>query len=100
MDHDFPILMFIFAGMLLLYAMILAITRDYKMLPYRAQVPVKPKNPKAYTLQLAKIIVLVSLAVAIGAAVALWYQLIGAVVILAGVTAVTWVGTKIVKDSE
>lgn len=100
MDHGFPILMFIFAGVLLLYAMILAITRDYKMLPYRAQVPVKPKNPKAYTMQLAKVIALVSLAVAIGAAVALWNQLIGAVVILAGVTAVIWAGTKIVKDSE
>ena len=98
MDHGFSILMFIFAGVLFLYAMLLAITRDYKMLPYRAQVPVKPKNPKEYTLQLAKVIALVSLAVAIGAAVALWNQLIGAIVILAGVIAAIWAGTKMVKN--
>ena len=98
MDRGFSILMFIFAAALLLYAVILAITRDYKMLPYRSRVSVKPKNPKAYTLQLAKVIALVSLAVAVGAAVALWNQTVGAIVILTGVIAAIWVGTKIVKN--
>jgi len=98
MDHGFPILMFIFAAALLIYAAILAVKKDYKMLPYRAQISVKPKNPKAYTLQLAKVVALVGLAVAAGAAVALWDQLIGAIVILAGVIAAIWAGTKIVKN--
>ena len=98
MDHGFPILMFIFATALFLYAVILAITKDYKLLPYRSQVSVKPTDPKKYTFQLAKVIALVSLAVAVGAAVALWNQLIGAIVILAGVIAAIWSGTKIVKN--
>lgn len=98
MDHGFSILMFIFAAALLLYAAVLAITRNYKMLPYRAQISVKPKNPKGYTLQLAKVIALVGLSVAVGAGVTLWNMLIGAIVILAGIIAAIWIGTKIVKD--
>ncbi len=98
MDNGFSIFMFIFAAALFLYAVILAITKDYKMLPVRAQVPVKPKHPKAYTVQLAKVIALVSLAVAAGAGIGLWNQLIGAIVILAGVIAAIWAGTKIVKN--
>ena len=98
MEHGFPILMFVFAAVLFLYAVILAITKDYKLLPYRAQVSVQPKDPKTYTFQLAKVVALVSLAVAVGAAVALWNQLIGALVILAGVIAAIWAGTKIVKN--
>ena len=98
MDNGFPILMFIFAAALFLYAVILAVTKDYKMLPLKAQIPVTPKNPKAYTLQMAKAIALVSLAVAVGAGVDLWNQLVGAIVILAGVIAAIWAGTKIVKN--
>ena len=93
MDNGFSILMFIFAAALLLYAVVLAITKDYKMLPYRAQISVKPKDPKEYTLQLAKVVALVGLAMTAGALVALWNQLIGAIVILAGVIAAIWAGT-------
>ena len=98
MDNGFSILMFIFAGALLLYAALLAITKNYNMLPYRATVSVKPKHPKKYTVQLAKVIALVAAAVAVGAAVSLWNMLIGAVVMIAAVIAAIWSGTKIVKD--
>jgi len=98
MDNGFSILMFIFAAALLLYAVVLVITKDYKMLPYRAQISVKPKDPKEYTLQLAKVVTLVGLAVAVGAVVALWNLLIGAIVVLTGVIAAIWAGTRIVKD--
>ena len=98
MDNGFPILMFFFAAGLLLYAAILAVTKDYNMLPARARVSVKPKNPKRYTVQLAKVIALVAAGVAAGAAVALWKPLIGAIVIIAGVIAAIWAGTKIVKN--
>ena len=98
MDSGFSILMFIFAAALLLYAIILAVTRDYKMLPYRSRVSVKPKDPRTYTLQLAKVIALVSVAIAAGAAVALWNQPVGGIVMLAGVIAAIWAGTKIVKN--
>ena len=99
MDQGFSILMFIFAAVLLLYAAIMAITKDYNMLPYKATVSVKPKNPKKYMVQLAKIVALVALAIAAGAAVALWNMGVGAIVMIAGVIAALWGGTKIIKKA-
>lgn len=98
MEQGFSILMFIFAAALLLYAVILAIRKDYNMLPYRATVSVKPKNPEEYTVQLAKVIALVSVAIALGAAAALWNEAAGAIVMIIGVIGSIWLGTKIVKN--
>ena len=98
MENGFSVLMLIFAAALLLYATILAITKDYKMLPYRARVSVEPKNPKKYAVQLAKVIALTALAIAAGAAVSLWSMAAGAVLMIAGVIAALWAGTKIVKN--
>jgi len=97
-EQGFSILMFIFAAALLLYAVILAIRKDYNMLPYRATVSVKPKNPEEYTVQLAKVIALVSVAIALGAAAALWNEAAGAIVMIIGVIGSIWLGTKIVKN--
>jgi len=98
MDHYFAIFMLIFAAALLLYAAILAITKDYSMLPYRARISVKPKNPEAYTVMLAKAVALVALAIAVGGGVALWNALIGVVAMIVGAIAAIWAATKIVKD--
>ena len=98
MDHNFSIFMFIFAGVLLLYAVLLAITKDYRMLPYRAQISVKPKNPKKYTVQLAKVVALVAAGIAVGAGVSLWNLAVGSIVLIVCVIAAIWAGTKIVKD--
>ena len=98
MEQGFSILMFIFAAALLLYAVILAIRKDYNMLPYRATVSVKPKNPEEYTVQLAKVIALVSVAIALGAAAALWNEASGAIVMIIGGIGSIWLGTKIVKN--
>ena len=100
MEQGFSILMFIFAGALLFYAGLMAIIKDYKMLPYRARQSVKPKNPKKYMVQLAKIVALVAAMIAAGAAVALWNGAIGAVVMVIGVIAALWCGTKIIKKAE
>jgi len=97
-EQGFSILMFIFAAALLLYAVILAIRKDYNMLPYRATVSVKPKNPEEYTVQLAKVIALVGVAIALGAAAALWNEAAGAIVMIIGVIGSIWLGTKIVKN--
>ena len=86
------------AGALLLYALLLALTKNYNMLPARATISVKPKNPKRYTVQLAKVIALVAVAIAVGAAVSLWNMLIGAIVMIAAVILAIWFGTKIVKN--
>ncbi len=98
MEQNFSIFMFIFAGAVLLYAGILAVTKDYNMLPYRSRVSVKPKNPKKYAVQLAKAIALVAVAIAAGAAVSLWNIAAGAVVMIVGVIAALWASTKIVKN--
>ena len=99
MDHGFSVFMLIFAGVLFLYAALLAINKDYKMLPYRATVSVKPKNPKKYTAQLAKAVALTALAVAVGALVSLWNMAVGAILMVVAVIAALWAATKIVKDS-
>ncbi|MBR2527852.1 MAG: hypothetical protein IKE58_05215 [Blautia sp.] len=100
MDYAFSILMFIFAGALLLYAALMAITKDYRILPYQSRVSVKPGNSEKYMVQLAKIVALVALAIALGAAVALWNIPVGAVVMLVGAIASLWFGTKIIWKAE
>ncbi len=100
MDQGFSILMFFFSAALLFYAALMAITKDYNILPYRARVSVKPKNPKKYMVQMAKIVALVAVAVAAGAAVALWNTAVGAVVMLVSVIFVLWLSTIIIKKAE
>lgn len=97
MEHGFSMLMFIFAAAVLLYAALMAITKDYRMLPFRARQSVKPKDPQAYMVQLSKIVALAALAIALGAAVALWNNALGAVVLVAGVVAALWAGTRIIR---
>ena len=97
MEQGFGILMLIFAAAIFLYAALLAITKDYRLLPYKATLSVKPKNPKAYTFQLSKVIALVALSIAVGAAIALWKPAIGAVIMVAGAILAIWAGTKIMK---
>ena len=54
MEYGYSVLMGFFSLALLLYAALMALTRDYKILPFRARVSVKPKNEKKYMLQMAK----------------------------------------------
>lgn len=98
MDHYYSIFMLIFAAALLLYAILLAVTKDYNMLPRRATISVKPKDPKKYTVRLAKVVALVAAAIAAGAVVSLWNGLVGVAVMIAGTIAMIWAGTKIVKN--
>ncbi len=100
MDNGFSILMLIFAGAILLYAALMAIKKDYNMLPFRSRVSVKPKNPEKYMVQLAKIVALVAAMIAVGAAIALWNAAVGAVVMAIGVIAALWCGTKMIKKAE
>ena len=83
-----------------LYAGLMTLTKDYKMLPYRARQSVKPKNSEKYMVQLAKIVALVASMIAIGAAAALWNGAVGGVVMVAGVVAALWCGTKIIMKAE
>lgn len=100
MENGFSILMLLFAAALLLYAGLLALKKDYKLLPYRSRVSVKPKDPKAYAVQLAKIIALVAAAPALSGLVGFWNQAAGAIVLIVGLPACIWLGTKIIKKAE
>lgn len=98
MEYGFSILMLIFSGALLLYAGLMALTKDYKMLPYRARVSVKPKNEKAYMTQLAKVVALTALSPALCALAALWNPMVGLVVLIVSAVVFLWLGTKLMKN--
>ena len=97
MEYGYSILMAIFAGALLLYAGMMALFRDYKMLPYRARVSVKPKDEKAYMRQLAKVIALVALAPALSALVGLWNMTAAFIVLIVSAVLFIWLGTRLMR---
>ena len=97
MENGFSILMGIFSAALLLYAGLLALTKEYKMLPYRSRQSVQPKDPKRYTTQLAKVIALVALAPALCALVGLWNPLVAGIVLVVGAIVFIRIGTKLMR---
>ena len=100
MEYVFSIVMGVLGAAILLYAGIMALTKDYKMLPYRSRASVKPKDPKKYAFQLSKVLALVALSPVLSALVGLW-NIIAALIVL-GVTFVLfiWLGSKFMKDVE
>ena len=102
MEYGYSILMGIFAGALLLYAGLMALTKDYKMLPYRyrARTSVKPKNPKKYMTQLSKVIALVACSPALSAIAGLWNMVAALIVLIGTGVLFIWLGTKIVHNEE
>ena len=98
MENGFSVLMLLFAAALLLYAGLLALTKNYNMLPLRARTSVKPKNPKAYTVQLAKVVALVAAAPALCGVVGFWNKAVSAVVLVGGFVFFLWLGTRIMRD--
>lgn len=100
MDYGYSILMGIFSAALLLYAGLMALTKNYRMLPMRAQVSVKPKNEKKYMTQLAKAVALAALAPALSALAGLWNMAAALIVLFAAFILLLWRGTKLMKDVE
>ena len=89
--------MFIFSGALLLYAGLLALTKDYLLLPYRVKRAVKPmskKERKSHMIKLAKIIALVSAFPAMSGAVGFWNIYVALFVLIAGTIAAIWLGIR------
>ena len=99
MDHAVSVLMFIFAGALLLYAGLLTVTKDYRLLPLRARSAGKPANAKAYTFQLAKGVAVAAAAPALCGLTALWSPALAVVVFVISLAVCLWIGTKIVKKT-
>lgn len=94
----FTILMFIFSGAILLYAGLMALTKDYKILPIRSRQSVNPKDKKRYTVQLSKAIALVAVVPALSGIVGIWSGIGAGIVFVAGLIVTVWLGTKIMKD--
>ena len=72
MEYGYSILMGFFAAAILLYAGLMALTKNYKILPVRATQSVKPKDEKRYMTQLSKVVALVALSPALSALAGLW----------------------------
>ena len=70
------------------------------MLPLRAQVSVRPKNPKKYMTQLAKAVALVAVPVVLGGLIGLWNTMVGLIIMILGVGFCLWFATKIMKGVE
>ena len=100
MEYGFSILMAAFSAALLLYAGLMALTKDYKMLPFRARTSVKPKNSKKYMTQLAKVIALVAISPALSSLVGLWNPFAGMLVLILAAIVFIWLGTKLMKNVE
>ena len=100
MEHAYSILMAIFAGAILLYAGLMALTKDYRMLPYHSQVSVHPKNPRLYMTQLAKVVALTALAPGLSALAGLWSMTAAVIVLIGGMVLCLWLGTKLMRGIQ
>lgn len=99
MTNGFPVFMLIFSGVLLLYSVLLAITKDEKMLPLRVQGSYKGKNKQKLP-QLAKAIAVAAVAPALSGAVGFWNNTAGLIMLILGLIAGLWAGTKIAVGNE
>lgn len=100
MEYGYSIFMGLFSAALLLYAGLMALTKDYKILPLRTRVSVKPKNEKLYMTQFAKVIALMALSPALSALVGLLNFTAAFIVLIASAVLFIWLGTKIMKGAE
>lgn len=100
MEYGYSIIMAIFACALLIYAGLLALTKDYQMLPFRARQSVKPKDPKKYAVQLAKVIALVAASPALSALAGLWNLIFAVIVLIGSMVLFIFLGTKIMKNVQ
>lgn len=100
MEYGYSVLMGIFSAAILLYAGLMALTKNYKILPVRATQSVKPKDEKRYMTQLSKVVALVALSPALSALAGLWNMTAALVVLIVSAVLFIWLGTKIMKGVE
>ena len=85
---------------MLIYAGLMALTKDYKMLPFRARSSVNPSDKKKYAAQLAKVIALVALAPAISAIIGIWSVIAAAVVLVVAFVLFIWLGARLMRKVQ
>ena len=100
MEYAYSILMGCFAAALLIYAGLMALTKDYKILPIRSRQSVKPKDIKRYMTGLSKVVALVALSPALSALTALFNTFAAVIVLIGSMIVFILLGTKIMKGIE
>ena len=100
MENGYSVIMLTFSGALLLYAGLMTLTKDYRLLPLRGRRAVKPKNRKQYMIMLSKIIALVAISPTLSALVGFWNIWVALVVLVVGTAAAIWLGTKLTKHEK
>ena len=98
MEYGFSILVFCFSGALLLYAGLLAVTKDVTLIPRHRKA--KIKNRRAYALQFAKIMALVAAAPLLGGLAGLAHLALGVAVLIGSLVLFLWIATKWIKKAQ
>lgn len=99
LEYGYSVLMGIFSAMILLYAGLAAIFKDYRILPLRVRVSVaKPKNEKKYMTQFAKMLALVALSPALSALAGLWNMAAALIVLIVSAVFFIWLGSRFMKN--
>ena len=97
MDRAFSVLMFCFAGMLLLYAGLLAATGDCGLIPRLRAAKIRDK--KAYARRFAGAVAITAAAPALSGVVGLlWSEGMAVSTLITGMIACVWAGAKYVRD--
>lgn len=97
METGFSILMLCFAGMILIYALLLGLTKDLNMIPYRQRHAAKVTDKKAHAVKIAKILAITAAAPALGGLAGFISPAAGGIVIIAALPLCIWAGVKFVK---
>lgn len=99
--QPYSIIMFIFAGMLLIYAALLS-TGDSGLI--MREYAAKMKDKKQYAKQLGKVIALVAAAPALSGLSALFFEsdalLVPVIILVAGGAAAIYLGTRIMRKAQ
>lgn len=94
MEYVFSYMNFAFGGALLLYALVLRLTLDVKLIPRADSAEIR--NPRKYAKKFANLIVLISLAFITGGWVALYAgPVVGAAALAAALAAAIWLCVRL-----
>ena len=100
MEYAYSIIMFCMAGGLLLYAGLLALTKDPMLIPKHHAA--RMKNKKAYTVMIAKIVALIALPFAVSGIIGLIWNaeqtlLPAIIVLIVGFVGCIYLSSRIVR---
>ena len=95
--QPFSILMFCFSGAILLYAGLLALTKDYQLIPRGHATD--PKDKRAYAAAFARVMAVVALAPLSGGIYGLFNVTLGFVALLVSFPVCIWIGVRLFHRS-